>query len=200
MNLKTSFKNWLTGANIISERCRPFLDMTDMPLYRGVSTKLTAPFFKVKTEVVRKDRRPRDSTKFAQTLIDNWFQENFGIKPRSQGVFCMGNIEDVKQYGHPAYLFPVGEFKFIWAVWKKDKTPVKDTLTISRQISDVMYTQHEADAAEVTERAMCRAEWHFNEKLKDAQISGAEIVILCDEVILVPVERIEDYRKFIRSL
>ena len=132
-----NFKNWLTKADEIKENCQPFLRMTDQPLYRGVVVPLTGMFIRAKTEAVRKDRKPRDSSMLSHELADHWFNTKYKLRPRSQGLFCTSNPNTAKRYGKLAYVFPVGKFRYMWAT-NSDGTPVYDSLEYMNDIRNAM--------------------------------------------------------------
>lgn len=70
-------------------------------------------------KTVRKDRRPKDMKRGLHNLIDDWFDDQFkGIRPRSEGMFCFGedtSIRTLSQYGEACFVFPIGEFKYVWS-------------------------------------------------------------------------------------
>lgn len=197
--MKIGFKNWLTQAERIKKDCQPFLQMTGMPLYRGVSVNFTELIVCAKVETVRKNRHPRDSSPFAHRLVDDWFYEKFGIRPRSQAVFCSSSRSVAKAYGTVCYMFPVGEFKFIWGTLNEHNFILRDTRVLTRQIEDAMHTRKAEKAKETTDEVMCQVTWH-TANFQEAQALGAEISIFCDEVILVPEKRVPSYNKFIQNL
>lgn len=194
-----SFKNWLTKADVIKEHCQPFLKMTDQPLYRGVSIPLTSTFIRAKVETVRKDRKPRDSSLFSHKLADDWFFQQFKLRPRSQGLFCTASAKGAANYGKLAYVFPVGNFRYMWAT-SPISEPVHDSLMYMNDIKHAMRVSNEEDAEYVTHEILEQYTFNVNKGLEDAQDSNAEIILFCDEVILIPVARISDYLKFKQSL
>jgi len=64
---------------------------------------------------VRKDRRPKDLSIDLHVLFDNAFEEVFGWKARSQGLFTSGHKSDTSSYGRPYVVFPIGQFNFIYS-------------------------------------------------------------------------------------
>lgn len=67
----------------------------------------------------RQDRSPADTSQSTHKLLDEWFDSNFGIKARSQALFCMGSsdrgVKATDQYGDPYIIMPVGNFKYVWS-------------------------------------------------------------------------------------
>jgi hypothetical protein len=48
-------------------------------------------------------------------LLDKQFQKKFGVKARSQSLFCTNEYLSTLQYGNPYYIFPIGKYKTIWS-------------------------------------------------------------------------------------
>lgn len=66
---------------------------------------------------VRKERKPMDTTKIIHHIIDDWFEEEMGMKARSEAVFCFGEAARVaaKEYGELAVILPIGKFHYVWS-------------------------------------------------------------------------------------
>ena len=194
-----NFKNWLTKADEIKENCQPFLRMTDHPLYRGVSSPLQSTFIRARVETVRKDRKPRDASPLSHKLADDWFFNKYGLRPRSQGLFCTASEKVAASYGKLTYVFPVGKFRYMWAV-APNLEPIRDSLVYMNEIKHTMRTHYKADGEQVTDNILKKYVFNVDKGLEDAQHAKAEIILFCDEAIIVPVARIPDYTKFIRSI
>lgn len=65
---------------------------------------------------VRRDRKPKDTPLEIHELLDKQFYKEFGIKARSQSLFCVQKYQYTKSYGTPYYIFPIGDYTTIWAV------------------------------------------------------------------------------------
>jgi len=86
-------------------------------LYRGTYNSIDV----IEVFTPRKDRRPTDTGKEAQKVLDQIFFDEFGWHPRSQGVFVSGDALEASGYGSYSYLFfPIGKYKFIWSKKYKD--------------------------------------------------------------------------------
>ena len=198
-----SFKNWLAKADLIKQNCQPFLQMTDLPLYRGQGSLLNFNIFeKARVEQIRKDRRPKDTPEYVQIALDNWFFQNYGFKPRSQGLFCSGSGVEARVYGKLHYVFPVGKFEHLWMRPVGQVSPMRDSFRLTQDIKHAMYTQEANKAAEIVENTMAQYECH-TDNLELAIAGGAEITLICDEVILVPVALFASeskYAAFLRGL
>jgi hypothetical protein len=67
---------------------------------------------------IRTDRKPKDTPLEMHQLLDKQFQKRFGIKARSNSLFCYfrninSYLRDRSGYGVPYYIFPIGNFKTI---------------------------------------------------------------------------------------
>lgn len=129
-----SFKQFLTEdaslpqlADIIEKECQPFLKRSgrEGSLWRGIVSLQNPQKAMIGDEkvtyyvmTVRKDREARDTSPKIAAAIDNWFDDNLGIKARSQAMFCVGlpGLETAKNYGnHTCTVFPMGQFTYAWS-------------------------------------------------------------------------------------
>ncbi len=167
----------------IRRRCGPFLEQAGgSPLYRGHGWMLA----RAREVPVRKDRRPRDSTEFVHNLLDGYFQDRLGVKVRSEGLFCTGDRLNAERYGKLHYVFPVGDFRFVWGT--HDGDPVRDTFAYTQELRDAMRVRYARDAEEVTAQVLDRIRWRTDD-LAGAITSGAEIAVLAGSAIIVQVSR-----------
>lgn len=100
--------------NKIQKECKPFLrdiKNADSFLYRGMMHG-KGTFFKKK---VRKNRVPTTTTKSLHEAYDRYFNEKFGWKARSNGLFVTGSTNDAGSYGRTYMIFPIGNYKFVWS-------------------------------------------------------------------------------------
>lgn len=63
---------------------------------------------------IRKDRKPMTTARLKHKHIDEWFNEKFGVKARSTGLFATPSFDDAGTYGTPGLVFPIGG-DVIWA-------------------------------------------------------------------------------------
>lgn len=198
MTIFKTFKDFLhTGSSEdLLARCESFLEQSGgLPLYRGYKKSIAGRFGRATEVTVRKDRKPRDTKLLVHNLMDEYLKEKFGTKVRSEALFTTGDMQTTLAYGKPHYVFPVGEFKFVWV--ELDGYPVVDTLKISREIKDAVPKHHSSDLPAVTREIMDKYTWR-TDNLKLAIKKGIEIAIICDKVILIPAgEGEDDYQKII---
>lgn len=105
---------------ILAEECKPFLkefkrvfnNGTKLPLRRGMVFQPTEIITKIKTPV---NRTPKNMNLRMHSAIDQWFLEKFGIKYRSNAVFCTASKKMSRDYGYPFLVFPKGKFQLVWS-------------------------------------------------------------------------------------
>ena len=117
-NLLTEYQDILTQDNFddLRKGCMPFLkDIKPVVnrqwhfLYRGFQRNEGDFFFKTP----RKDRRPTDSHWLWHKAMDYAFDQKFGIKARSVGVFCKKKTPT--GYGLDKILIPINKYSCIWS-------------------------------------------------------------------------------------
>lgn len=193
----TTFKDFLKGDSYkeIQQRCKLFIEKSDgLPLYRGYGGPITAIFSGTREVPIRKDRKPRDSSQYVHGLLDAYFQRKFGVKVRSEGLFTTGDRELTERYGRPHWVFPVGNFKFVWGMYKGDA--VADTLWWTRRIQEMMQVRKAEEGDSVTDMVLQGIDW-YTDDLPKAIKSGAEIAILADSAFIVPYDSKTPYEKII---
>jgi hypothetical protein len=85
------------------------------------TNKLTNPIFRGRNNVDditlmtrRRNRTPMNTRLPLQKILDSLFQEKFGWKPRSAGVFTSANVSQVQSYGRANIFFPIGNYRYVW--------------------------------------------------------------------------------------
>ena len=68
-------------------------------------------------KTVRKNRRAMDTAANLSKVIDDWFEEEHGIRARSEAVFCFGEAgrANAYMYGPVCAVFPIGKFTYVWS-------------------------------------------------------------------------------------
>lgn len=192
-------------ADLLERRCRSFLNRSGQNglLYRGVNSFGNAEKLVVEQEPgqnrwayimsVRKNRRPMTMDPKLSKVIDHWFEDRFGIRARSQALFCYGEggAAAAEAYGHhKCVVFPIGSFTYVWSPGvddlyyevQADLKGVVDPTEIDRYLSQLGYTINDLDKA---------------------VMSDSEIMVDCDQFIAVPYHSLADLRalkKFILNL
>ena len=162
-------------------------------------------------KVVRKDRKPMSTTLGVHKIIDNWFEEEMGMKARSEAMFCYGESGRMHAAGYarlwPSVVFPIGKFVYCWSPKVKDLYDIivntfedgndlrarfvgsdgkPDVEAIANEMNDLGYTINNFDKA---------------------VSASCEIMIECEEYFVVPYYSDEDlinikqaYREAFKSL
>jgi len=189
MNFKSFLKT--QDPEEILEKCKPFIKQSGgLPMFRGYTSSNGGGG----TIDIRKDRKPRDSSQVTHDLLDQYFLKKVGAKIRSEGMFVTGDIKAAKYYGHPYFVFPVGEFKFVWGTYNGD--PVRDTFFATQNITDLMAVNTKDKIPGIVDKVMDQVHWQTT-NLEEAIKSKAEIVVLCDQAIIVRYSPSVSYQKLI---
>lgn len=131
----------------------------------------------------RKDRQPRNMPARTHAMLDDWFERNFQMRPRSEGVFAggegYGRLDSI--YGRKYAMFPIGDFKFIWS------PKVSDLYDKSRSIG--------VTNPEKFEVKMKALNWQTDD-LHGALTSKKhpEVVFLCDRYYMVEVKNLDEFK------
>jgi len=175
---------------LIKRDCQPFIQAHPSSLmYRGMKNKSGAgygedEFFKQR---VRQDRQPMSIRDRLHPLIDNWFEQEFGFKARSQTVFVSGDFMMAQNYGKVYAVFPIGDFKFVWSRDIHDLFGNISAMTSESEIADKMKALNYRDT-----------------NFKAAVASDHEIMIHCKEYYAVAVrsprtDGLDLYQKILES-
>ncbi len=149
--------------------CKPFINdwlKTDQKNFLYSGRKIDMDFFKRK---VRKNRRPLDTDIEIHHMMDNKFYEAFGIKARSQSIFCHSIPSTF--YGTPFYIFPVGKYEIIWS------NKILDLFGILPNKSDTSYYNKELERF----KNFDVKKFYKKGNLRDALKHPGEKMIHCDE-------------------
>lgn len=109
-NKETAKEDIEEAIKLILKDCQPFLKECKIPIYRGVMGVEDV----LMKNTPRQDRRPKDMPEYLHKILDSLFQEHFGWKPRSSGVFCSAHLGQSQSYGNPFLFFPIGEYKYVF--------------------------------------------------------------------------------------
>lgn len=101
----------------MAKNCQPFLKEIKQHnikkfIYRGTNKKI----IDIEKIIPRKNRKPKDMSPNLQKIFDEFFYKKFRWKPRSEGVFTIGDIKSIRGvYGIPYIFVPIGEYKYLWS-------------------------------------------------------------------------------------
>lgn len=101
-----------------------------MELYRGMKN------FEGNEKIIttRKDRKPLHLSMDIHEQADLIFEDKFGIKFRSQSVFCTGSYKEANSYGNIVVrVEPIGHFTVCWSPLCDDFIKIMDKNDMSVQ-------------------------------------------------------------------
>lgn len=117
--LNEQSEDWI---ELIEKHCKPYLNKI-----KGNKHVLVRNFPKKQRSIielrrVRKDRKPKDMPVKIHNMLDKFFQEHFGWKARSEGLFCWSSykfkyiLKDLIDNEDIAtkLVFPIGKFDYLW--------------------------------------------------------------------------------------
>lgn len=105
---------------ILERYCKPFLDEVSSKgiecIFRGSrpSNNEEIDNLDIYKKTVRTDRKALDSNKEISDMFDNIFDEKFGVRPRSSGVFTTKKFETTSAYSIRYIFVPIGDYKYYW--------------------------------------------------------------------------------------
>jgi hypothetical protein len=102
-----------------------------MQLYRGFTEGVSNNL--IENEYLETPRLPKNLHVHIHEVADNWFQKKFGIRARSQTIFCTPDKDQAEEYGK-AYKVTVPQsldYKLIFSI------DVRDLIAIEGDICDV---------------------------------------------------------------
>lgn len=143
-----------------------------MNLYRGLNPDELKEAKRNGFIKVKKDRCPKHSDKLIHQYADEVFFDKFGIKFRSQSVFCTGDITSAFQYGEVKCIEPIVSkgSKICWS------TIVDDFINIEYDI-DMNHITKEAVEKFINDNDYRLCELS---DLESAIASNNEIMVYCD--------------------
>lgn len=102
-----------------------------MKIFRGFTGSVK--FGLNENENLMRPRRPKHSNFFVHEIADQWFHDKFGIKARSETIFCTPNCHQAATYGE-AYEITVPDtmsYQLIYSL------KVDDFINIEDEIDDL---------------------------------------------------------------
>ena len=129
-------------------------------------------------KVTRTDRAPLDTPQDIHDELDLWFQDEFGWRARSEGLFCWP-LKFTSQWVQGKWLvFPAGKYKYIWSDKVDDLWATLGGYGSNLDnLMDAFHT-HFSDS-------------YTNKNIKKSMIWGGEIMIKCKYSYLARAELME---------
>lgn len=143
-----------------------------MNLYRGLNLDELEEANQNGFIKVKKDRYPRHSNELVHKYADEVFFEKFGIKFRSQSIFCTGYIDSAFQYGKVKCIEPIVDenSKICWSPIVDDFIDIEDAIDMKNITKEAVQNFIESKNYQVRK---------FN-GLHEAIKSKNEIMVYCD--------------------
>lgn len=123
-------KNFIEWYQEVYNNCQPYLKfLSSQPsekyFYRGMRGRGS-----IGKAIPRTDRHPKDTNIAIHKELDRQLEDEFGWKPRSEGVFITSNEDYTTSYGDTYIIFPSGKYQYVWAEGVKDSYNVLDKSSI----------------------------------------------------------------------
>jgi hypothetical protein len=203
------FTNYINEENtdnsnlipFIVDNCKPYLDISTsrgkepLWLYSGRKKKVDSFIGEV-----HKQREPRDTSKDMHILFDKLFYEVYGIKPRSQSLFCTGSLIVAGTYGTPYTIFPIGKFRYIWNpnfpdLYHRTRSVLiqKSGIRTKEVLTKEVFQNYIPDIKKLIES------YSFNKNWDKAVKSNSEVMILCDKYLAVSLELSSGIREYFKT-
>jgi hypothetical protein len=166
--------------SILENECKQFLDEVKEgkvgPIFRGAKNVDDTYTKGLGVKVSRIDRTPLDTRKDVSEILDNCFEEKFGLKLRSSGVFASKLPMVASDYGRPYLFFPIGDYEYFW------NPDVKDLYGDIQNAH--WYYANEEEAKQESQRDLEEIVYGYVNNQMD-KIVDQEITFVCDKYYLV---------------
>lgn len=169
---------------ILKKDCSKFLRERGKPtnfLYRGT----TRPVKDIVKIIPRKDRKPLDTPQELSDLMDKLFMPKFGWRPRSSGVFAIGDKDAAEEYGEVSLFFPIGDYKYIWSPKITDFYFSLLMSGFTEREGGKRVSVYDPGNKIHVEKIKKMVNSYINSKLSSAVESGNEIMFMCKSYYLV---------------
>lgn len=137
---ESMYFNLENGLESIKQHCQRYLydvRATDSWLYRGMQNQTVDEVF---TMDHFKTRAPRDSSIAYNVFFNAGIEFAFDIPMvRSTTLFCSGDKDAVREYGQVYFVFPQGDYKYLWSPKIQDSY-VEDDLLYKMFLREVDYS------------------------------------------------------------
>jgi len=140
---------------------------------------------------VRKNRKPKDTPMEIHDIIDDWFYKKFGIKARSNSIFCSFNENTANEYGNPYYIIPIGKYSTIASPTIKDIYAEIVQDKIDRTKYDDEYDDDRMKKDIISE--LKHGNYKKNKKVSDSKThSSTEYMLHCNEYYIINSNEMTD--------
>jgi hypothetical protein len=193
-------------ATQVMTNCGPYLrainyNLSKYPLYRGVKGNIIRPTI----ILCPINRAPRDTMGKVHEIADSYFLDKFGVRYRSNAVFCTGSPGIATDYGELTVLIPISNFKFCWSPEIEDFTSdINDELyfTKGEKVDFAGQTHWVNDPGnirftETVNKMLAKGKYRDNEFLSAVR-SHHEIMVHATQFYLMPADILTALSKIIK--
>ena len=167
-----SFNNFDEIFEYAVNACRPILQQSPSPLYRGMDT-----YNKHEDKIISSGKRVPsgewDGDDKYRTFFDKWMVEKFGYKYLSQGIFATGDISHARDYGDLHIVLPIGPVQYVWSPIFPDQQYIQDAFlqdqSFGANITYELFSDYMEKSAKYT-----------NKNLQQALNTDHEIILKCN--------------------
>ncbi|ASV44460.1 hypothetical protein PBI_SCTP2_445 [Salicola phage SCTP-2] len=100
----------------IITNCSKYLKLLEYMHSQGIKKPLLRGDSNAYTELTKRNvdtRKPSLTPENIFNITDKWFEDNFGVRARSQSIFATTSTQQASEYGHIHYIFPIKKFNII---------------------------------------------------------------------------------------
>lgn len=182
-----------------NDHCQPYLNKVGgfknavfvNPMYRGMSDLSFDKGTHSKVINVNQNRQPTDTPIGIQTLIDDWFEDEYGVRFRQTSLHCSGNIVTALAYSDnrkdPLIVLPIGNFNYCWSLIVRDMFDDLGAFEYSQPGGDIGSSRERIKTwnKDKVDAFMNRSNYRVNEGLVTAIKSQNEIMVSCREALVI---------------
>ena len=178
--LQENCDQFCTDANIFNGGNFMARAATKRPAsFKPIDLTINGKSFNAGIASIRKDREPAALSLSMTRAIDDWFEKEYEVRPRTSSMFCVSTINGANAssiYGHLNFLvFPIGDYSIAW----------------SDNVRDLYTTNVDSQVDEDRNPIVKNVEAYLNKlnykvgSAKQALTSDAELMVMADKVLMV---------------
>lgn len=195
-------ENLFDIINLIEKNCKPFINDWKKLKISDFLYSSRKDAFDFKEKRIRKNRQPTSTPIEIHKLMDEWFNKNFGVKVRSQSLFCIFSASIVEYYyGRPYMVFPIGKYKSIWSTKIDDlynEVSFFYTMVFEPSYNINNYKELPEDEKKMFKERLWK--WLNDQNYKNSLVrTDNEVMIVTDKCYLVSMKYYQDLVKHFKG-
>lgn len=143
-------------------------------LFRGIGIKTNDEKNILRKWRVNDSREPKDMPRELHDTLDDFFEEEFGTRFRSESLFATGSKSMAREYGIVFLVFPIGRFEYIWS-------------PVVRDAWEYFSNEHDYTSNQLKKVLHTTDNLYVNKNLDEGIESGNEIMIACESYYTIPL-------------